>query len=61
MGKKAKADEITFNYPIPRWLHRKVKLMQLNTGMKVKDIVINALIMYISEWEKNDKGEEEEL
>lgn len=57
MGKKAKADEITFNYPIPRWLHRKVKLLQLDSGMKVKDIVISALVMYISEWEKNQEEE----
>ena len=57
MGKKAKADEITFNYPIPRWLHRKVKMLQLDSGMKVKDIVINALVMYISEWEKNQEEE----
>ena len=57
MGKRAKADEITFNYPIPRWLHRKVKLLQLDSGMKVKDIVINALVMYISEWEKNQEEE----
>ena len=57
MGKRAKADEITFNYPIPRWLHRKVKMLQLDSGMKVKDIVINALVMYISEWEKNQEEE----
>lgn len=53
MGKKANVDEITFNYPIPRTLHKKVRQLSVNMDMKVKDIVINALIMYIDQMNKS--------
>ncbi len=46
MGKKANKDEVNFNYPIPRALHNKVKILNINTGIPVKSIVINALVMY---------------
>lgn len=61
MGKIAKLDEINFNYPIPRSLHKNVKRVSLEHGIPVKDIVINSLIMYINsmkqesgktDWEK---------
>ena len=47
MGMKAGPDMINFNYPIPRTLHKKVRELNLRMGMPVKDIVINALMMYI--------------
>lgn len=60
MGKIAKDGEINFNYPIPKSIHKKVKLLQLDTGMAVKDIVVNALILYISHMD-NLLNEEHEL
>lgn len=59
MGKIAKKDEIYFNYPIPRSLHYQIKLMQLDTGMSVKDIVINALIKYVSDYRSQIEGEDD--
>lgn len=52
MSQKASVDQINFNYPIPRSLHQKVKMLQVQTGMKVKDIVVNALVMYVSHMNK---------
>lgn len=55
MGKKAREDEVNFNYPIPRSIHRQVRQLNLDTGMPVKDIVINALIMYLSNVNKKEE------
>ena len=52
MGKKADADHINFNYPIPRSLHYKIRELGLRAGMSVKDIVIKALVMYVKEMNK---------
>lgn len=54
MGKIANKDEVYFNYPIPRTVHRQVQQLKLDTGMSVKDIVVNSLIMYIRENRKNE-------
>lgn len=59
MGKIANKDEIYFNYPIPRTIHRQVQQLKLDTGMPVKDIVINSLIMYIREYRKNEQNGDE--
>lgn len=56
MGQKANADQVYFNYPIPKAVHRQVKQLSLDTNMKVKDIVTNALVMYVSSF----YGEEDE-
>ena len=56
MGKIANKDEVYFNYPIPRTIHRQVQQLKLDTGMPVKDIVINSLIMYIREYRKNEQN-----
>lgn len=56
MGKTANKDEVYFNYPIPRTVHRQVQQLKLDTGMPVKDIVINSLIMYIREYRKNEQN-----
>lgn len=56
MGKIANKDEIYFNYPIPRTIHRQIQQLKLDTGMPVKDIVINSLIMYIREYRKNEQN-----
>lgn len=58
MGKKAKSDEIYFNYPIPKSIHRQVRQLNLDTGMSVKDIVINALIMYLASFKKSEVGDD---
>lgn len=55
MGKKAKPDEVYFNYPIPKSIHKQVRQLNLDTGMPVKDIVINALIMYLSNVNKKEE------
>ena len=55
MGKKAREDEVNFNYPIPRSIHQQVRQLNLDTGMPVKDIVINALIMYLSNVNKKEE------
>ena len=55
MGKSAKNDEIYFNYPIPKSIHRQVRQLSLDTGMKMKDIVINALVSYVSNFKKDDE------
>lgn len=55
MGKKAREDEVNFNYPIPKSIHRQVRQLNLDTGMPVKDIVINALIMYLSNVNKKEE------
>lgn len=55
MGKTANKDEVYFNYPIPRTVHRQVQQLKLDTGMSVKDIVVNSLIMYIREY-RNENG-----
>ncbi len=60
MGKLANKDEIYFNYPIPRAVHRQVKQLQLDTGMSVKDIVINSLVKYISDYRKQEEIEDGE-
>lgn len=52
MGKKAATDHINFNYPIPRSVHYKAKTLSLRAGMPMKDIVVNALIMYIDNMTK---------
>lgn len=57
MGKIANKDEVYFNYPIPRTVHRQVQQLKLDTGMSVKDIVVNSLIMYIHEYRKNEEKE----
>lgn len=57
MGKIANKDEVYFNYPIPRTVHRQVQHLKLDTGMSVKDIVVNSLIMYIHEYRKNEEKE----
>lgn len=57
MGQKANVDQVYFNYPIPKGVHRQVKQLSLDTNMKVKDIVVNALVMYVSSFYKEDKGE----
>lgn len=59
MGKIANKDEVYFNYPIPRTIHRQVQQLKLDTGMPVKDIVINSLIMYIREYRKNEQNGDE--
>lgn len=56
MGQKANAGQVYFNYPIPKAVHRQVKQLSLDTNMKVKDIVTNALVMYVSSF----YGEEDE-
>lgn len=53
MALKPKKDEIYFNYPIPRSLHRKIRQFGLDHDMSVKDIVIQALLAYVSG--KNDE------
>lgn len=55
MGQKANADQVYFNYPIPKSVHRQVKQLSLDMNMKVKDIVVNALVMYISSFYKEDE------
>ena len=55
MGQKANADQVYFNYPIPKSVHKQVKQLSLDTNMKVKDIVVNALVMYISVFIKKMK------
>lgn len=47
MGQKANENEINFNYPIPRKLHKDVKMLSLETRVSVKDIVICALREYV--------------
>lgn len=47
MGQKANENEINFNYPIPRKLHKDVKMLSLETRVSVKDIVIRALREYV--------------
>ena len=59
MGKIANKDEVYFNYPIPRTIHRQVQQLKLDTGMPVKDSVINSLIMYIREYRKNEQNGDE--
>lgn len=58
MGQKAKKDEIYFNYPIPKEIHRQVKQLQLDTGMSVKNIVISALKMYVEQQNREEIGED---
>lgn len=48
MGQKPKTNEINFNYPIPRALHEKVKILSVTNRMAVKDIVIYALTDYVN-------------
>lgn len=54
MGQKAKPDQVYFNYPIPRNVHRMVKQLSLDTNMSVKDIVIASLVMYVSSYYNDD-------
>lgn len=63
MGKRANPNEVNFNYPIPRTLHKKVRELNLRMGISVKDIVINALILYIDKMNKllDDEMEERAL
>ena len=52
-------DCIFFNYPIPKTIHRRVRELSAITGLKVKDIVINALVMYLDHmFTSMDEGEE---
>lgn len=59
MGKIAHEDEINFNYPIPRSLHKNVRRLSLEYGIPVKDIVINALVAYLNDLNEDTtwKGE----
>ena len=52
MSKNMDPDKINFNYPIPRSLHYKIRELGLRSGMSVKDIVINSLVMYVKEMNK---------
>ena len=47
MGAKAKPNEITFNYPIPRALHAEIKKLSILNDTSVKDIMIEALQNYV--------------
>lgn len=60
MGQKANANQVYFNYPIPKSVHRQVKQLSLDTNMKVKDIVVNALVMYASSYYGQFKDENKE-
>lgn len=60
MGQKANADQVYFNYPIPKSVHKQVKQLSLDTNMKVKDIVVNALLMYTSSYYEMFKDENKE-
>lgn len=60
MGQKANANQVYFNYPIPKDVHRQVKQLSLDTNMKVKDIVVNALLMYVSSYYGQFKDENKE-
>lgn len=51
MGVKAKADQVYFNYPIPKTIHKRMKLYQLETGMTIKDILISALVTYLDQFQ----------
>lgn len=64
MGMKPKREEINFNYPIPRPLHQKVRMMAAETDIAVKDIVVYALTEYTSKYfqtKQNPVEEEDDL
>ena len=48
MGQKPKTNEINFNYPIPRAMHEKVKILLVTNRMAVKDLVIYALTDHVN-------------
>lgn len=60
MTKKIGPDMINFNYPIPRDLHHRIRTVAMYNNKKVKDIVIEALELYIDQLEDEENGQEED-
>lgn len=57
MGKQAGKDEINFNYPIPREVHKRIRMLSLEMGVPVKDLLVCALKYYADEMEKRQEDD----
>ena len=51
MGKKPKKDESYFNYPIPTVVYDRIRKMNKETNIPVKDIVLAAIVSYLNMYE----------